>query len=941
MGEYFEAGLGKAKRGRPFDMGRRAASHALSQLRTFQPCLAIAFVSSELDLEDANRGIAEVLKGCPLIGTSTAGEIANGLVDYGIVVSLIGSPHLRIRTGMGTGVSRDYAGAVDQALDEAGVSDYFNPEHPLHQMLHISAPGMPGVSPVLLIVFSPGASRAQVSRSHEIHTLLRTASANRIPIFGGSSGDYFRFKSNRQIHNGRVSEDSVTLAFIESEILFGLGISHGFSPTTKRALVTRAQGHIIYELDGRPAADVCAELLEIPLRELGDGAIWFSRFPFGTTDLYGNSLLHVPERVFADGSIQFGGLIRNDQVITLMRGTKKDIIEAGLSSYEKALRHGGLKRPSLALVLSCALRKKLMGRGKRREIALIREKGGVPVCGFYTFGEKGVSDDGLPIYANQSVSTLVFSDELNPVAELIHKGRHVYSDFTSRLNKRVAQIKAVNRINQIIQEPMDTVRLLDALARELTQFFPWAEGAFYLPSSPQSQRYIQAAASDQAEFPATIWRDDNPRDVTLVPMNSHGEHFGILSLKQKSNAAPPDEEDLLLTDTIGRLTASALHRLKLDRTLEIKLQQLEILNQLGSELSKSISANAQSQSILRHIRQILGLSMASLWLVDHTHHLLVKEALDEDLGRPMSNEIKENDERLTKWQIENSEPIFWPDTAERERRIDLLPPFPYHFVSLPILYKDKLRGILNLYSRGYHEWSFQTEQLSENIDFLKSLCAQIAIFLENRSLHKNATFFKEIHHRVKNNLQNIAGLLRMQIRRLDRISARQALNDSISRIMSIAVVHDTLSQGEIGMVDLGHLLGNLSKFSLSDQMEKPVITLDVATAPILIPSREATSLALVINELVQNALHHGLRETPSGELSIKVGQSDGHVSVTIQDNGPGLTEGFSPEKQGNLGLTIVRTLVKEELRGRFHIRGGRGTTALVTFPLPQNFYPLE
>ena len=936
MAVYLESGIGKATTGTSVEMGCSAAKEALSQLKKYKPVLALVFVCSELDIGAVNQGVVKSIGDCPVIGTSTAGEIANGLVSRGVVVCVIASPHLRVRVGMGKGVSKDYVNAVHKALLEAGASDYFSSQHPLHQMLHISASGMPGVSPVLLIAFSPGATKKKPSVSHEIQTFLRKLSSNRIPIFGGSSSDYFHFESNYQIVNDDVSEDAVALAFIESEILFGLGMAHGFSPTTKQALVTRASGHIVHELDRRPAAEVCAELLEIPIEELGEGAIWFSRFPFGATDLYGNSILQVPERILDDGSIQFGPLMKKDQVITLMRGTQVDIVHAGVSAYEKAIRQGGLNNPAVIFMCSCALRLRLMGDNGREEIDLVSKTAGVPICGYHTFGEKGISDEGLPVYANQSVSMLVFSDELNPVASLIHQGKTIYQEFNSQLKRKVSQIRSVSKINQIVQDSTDVSRLLTALTEELSALFPWAHGAFYLATDlPQS--FTLASASDFGQFPERVVNNEVRADSVLIGLDSHGKRFGLLVLRVKDNISAPKEEDVVLAEVIGKLTASGLQRIDLDGRLDTKLQQLEILNQIGTELSKAISTSKQSQGIVRHIRRILKLSFASLWLVDRANHLLVKEVVDEDPRIVIGKVEKENDERLARWQKENQQPLSFNNETTDHWPIELVAPFACNFVSLPVLYKGQIRGILNLYSDRRYKWSVQHDPVFENMEFLQSLSNQIAVFLENRSLHKHATFYREMHHRVKNNLQNIASLLRMQLRRLDRVTAQQALSDSIARIMSIALVHETLSQGEIGMVDLGRLVGNISKLPESDSLKRPMITLDISGSPVLIPSREATTLAMVINELIQNAVQHGLTKRGKGKLSISIEKMDGNVYVTIKDNGPGLPNDFDPNRDSNLGLTIVRTLVKDELKGQFEIISTKGTHAKVTFPYPQGY----
>jgi hypothetical protein len=157
MGTYIESGIGSANCGSALEIGRKAALQALSQVPKFTPSLALEFVSSEVDIEEVNRGVVEVLGDCPLIGTSTAGEIANGLVRRGVVMAILASPHLRARVGMGKGVSKDFRRATQEALTQAGAFEYFNQGHPLHQMLHVSASGMPGISPVFLIVFSPNA----------------------------------------------------------------------------------------------------------------------------------------------------------------------------------------------------------------------------------------------------------------------------------------------------------------------------------------------------------------------------------------------------------------------------------------------------------------------------------------------------------------------------------------------------------------------------------------------------------------------------------------------------------------------------------------------------------------------------------------------------------------------------------------------------------------
>jgi two-component sensor histidine kinase len=652
--------------------------------------------------------------------------------------------------------------------------------------------------------------------------------------------------------------------------------------------------------------------------------------------LYGNSILHVPEQILEDGSIKFGPLMANNQVITLMSGTKEDIKEAGLSAYNQAILHGGLKKPSLALMFSCALRIRLMGKFRRSEINSVYRKAGIPIAGFYTFGEQGISDDGFPVYANQSVSTLVFSDELNPVAAVIHKGKHIYYEFTTQLNRKISEIKAITRINQVMEDQVDVKQLLTTLTGELAKLLPWAHGAFYVPAL-QPEAYKLISASTFNEFPEKITAREAARDYSFIGLNRHGKHFGCMVLKQKPGEPLPDEEDLVLAETVGKLIAGSLHKIELDQSLDVKMQQFEILNQLGRELSQSISVDIQFQNIVTHIRNIMKFSMVSLWLVDPTHHLLVKEAVEIDPKITIGDVEKENDERITKWQLVHCQMLSVKDPVDRTNPVELQLPFSFTFISLPVLYKGDLRGILNIYSLAQANCIFEHDRGNDSVVFLESLAAHIAVLISNRFVQKDTTLFKEINHRVKNNLQNIASLLRMQIRRLDRISAEQALNDSISRIMSIAVVHETLSRGEIGMVNVGQLITSISRLSLSSQTEQPLITLDISGAPIMIPSKEATSLALVVNELIQNALQHGLTDETKGKLFIGITQTNGLVSVLVQNDGSGLSSDFDIDHNSNLGLTIVQTLVRNELKGHFTLENKDGAVATVTFPLSENY----
>jgi two-component sensor histidine kinase len=206
-------------------------------------------------------------------------------------------------------------------------------------------------------------------------------------------------------------------------------------------------------------------------------------------------------------------------------------------------------------------------------------------------------------------------------------------------------------------------------------------------------------------------------------------------------------------------------------------------------------------------------------------------------------------------------------------------------------------------------------------------------------LSKDATI-AEIHHRVKNNLQTISSLLRLQGRRVVADEARQAIDESVRRIRSIAIVHEILSQeiaDDVPFDDTIRPLVRLVEESLVSP-ERPV-RFEIDGEAGELPSAVATALAVVLSELMQNAVEHGF---PSGGLDdptvvISFRASVDAVEVTLVDNGVGVPEGFSFDDATGLGLTIVRSLVENDLGGEITIRraGLAGTVAWLRIPRTQ------
>jgi two-component sensor histidine kinase len=202
---------------------------------------------------------------------------------------------------------------------------------------------------------------------------------------------------------------------------------------------------------------------------------------------------------------------------------------------------------------------------------------------------------------------------------------------------------------------------------------------------------------------------------------------------------------------------------------------------------------------------------------------------------------------------------------------------------------------------------------------LEAIAHHAAVALEHGRAVMRGVLAQEIHHRVKNNLQTVASLLRLQAR-AESVDPRKALQESVNRILAIAAVHEVLTEHREDDVDLGELVERLRAMLVQGLVSGKDVTADLE--PVSLAGQRATALALVFTELFQNALEHG------GErVAIALVRRDGEVVLTIADDGGGI-EGTST----GTGLSIVQALVREELRGELSLESAGGLRAEVVFP---------
>jgi len=299
-------------------------------------------------------------------------------------------------------------------------------------------------------------------------------------------------------------------------------------------------------------------------------------------------------------------------------------------------------------------------------------------------------------------------------------------------------------------------------------------------------------------------------------------------------------------------------------------------------------------NLYRRLRYMDTLEKKDLSSLDTSDDALVEKVLREK--RCLEEESQEGNRT---W-IRKAIPIFAPtDVVPLSRRLLRLPKTP----------EGKMTGVLIL----IHDAT--------------------AARREEKEARIRAAMIQEIHHRVKNNLQTIASLLRLQARRTDSDEARHELVDSVSRILSVAAVHEFLSEHESRVINLKDVCRRIL-----DQLRQGVVSgqegirFTLAGPNVYLPTQQATACALIVNELLQNALEHGFSPSEGGEIEVELQDGADTVTLKIRNTGRGLPEGFNLEQDIHLGLTIVQTLVEDDLRGSFELRDGQGVQAVVTFP---------
>jgi two-component system, sensor histidine kinase PdtaS len=248
-------------------------------------------------------------------------------------------------------------------------------------------------------------------------------------------------------------------------------------------------------------------------------------------------------------------------------------------------------------------------------------------------------------------------------------------------------------------------------------------------------------------------------------------------------------------------------------------------------------------------------------------------------------------------------------------------------ICVPLQIQDKPVGVLSCYTSDVRDFA------ADEINALQTIAQQAALAIEHAKLQVRDTLMQEMHHRVKNNLQQVASLLRLQMRAAEYKTLEQALNDVLNRILTISAVHDLLSREDLDHVGIRSIAEALVKHQETSLiMPNRSISFLVRGDDMKLNMNQATQVALVLNELISNAIEHGFANTLNGDIHVTVEQQGDEVLLYVSNNGDSLPFEFDPSKSKSLGLQIVDNLSKS-LGGKFKITDVLGwTVSEVRFP---------
>lgn len=440
----------------------------------------------------------------------------------------------------------------------------------------------------------------------------------------------------------------------------------------------------------------------------------------------------------------------------------------------------------------------------------------------------------------------------------------------------------------------------------------------------------EAATSDPrfARYPNT--EDHDFESEVILPLRTEtGDAFGVVLVRKVEvwPLAATDKHELM---EMARETSEAIAAWSNAFNAGTRINKLTAVSEVSRTITQSPYLEEILQLLVNLTAQQFNYKVCTVRLLDENRNELVLRATQAQVKAYQRKRAIKLGESIAGRAISEGRAVIVRDVQVDDDYIghDLAVEQGLRsMICVPLSVQNKAIGVLSCYTNEVRDFP------ADEIKALETLAKQAAFAIEHAKLQVRTTLMQEMHHRVKNNLQQVASLLRLQMRHSNYKTLEEALSDCLSRILAISAVHDLLSREDLDHVGVRSVAETLvqhqqSSFVLPDRS----VRFDVRGTDVRLNMTQATQLALVLNELILNAIEHGFEEKREGEVHVNVEEIDGEVSVWVSNSGDPLPDDFDPTRASHLGLKIVDNLARA-LGGKFRMSNVMGwTVAEVKFP---------
>ncbi len=435
-------------------------------------------------------------------------------------------------------------------------------------------------------------------------------------------------------------------------------------------------------------------------------------------------------------------------------------------------------------------------------------------------------------------------------------------------------------------------------------------------------------------FPSPTLRDEIYRAQASLPMKlaNPDRMVGVATLWMREPQAFDEDERIFLKDVASELAIGVeytqLHSLT-DERLRRKIIELGTLQRVSRTVASALDLNDVLRFVSESAVELTNAESAAVFR-------LPSHGKDEEAA-PLV-EYRVGAARQVSDQVARDALLSDVINSGSARAVDM-----DYVDGTNILYCMPLSSARERWGALCVRLKSGMEVTEDDLALLQAFTDTASIAIENAELYEEArrsaetasTLLQEMHHRVRNNLQTVAALLSLQLRQVEGSEAEKHLQDAIGRVQAIASVHDLLSDETRLSGATIDAIARLVADELKVTLIPPSTSVQFVIEPtdVVVPTRQATVLALLFNELISNSIEHGFAGLDHGQIRIRTWKSGNLVTIEVKNDGKALPVEFDPNSNSGIGLRIIQRMVESDLKGEFTLEQRHNcTVARMIFP---------